>query len=665
MHDDVDEDNFDGLKEKLEENPNLIHFYDRNSDSLLAYSLRMKKFKIVEFLDKEIATGSHEDLDEVYENMLAKDCRMLREQHKKNVKEFPEAHIFILRSKSSIGNNDRQSHKKWKYIDEAFETINSNEYCKKILKVAAEFKKLKIYFDFKHESTYYLDPATSYYSKGVIYEGGLIYIGAKFLTDDDKKFEVFGVLVHELCHLAVYLTFMNRNFDPFSVGESDNKIKFIDRVMVQCKDREDLEKIVGNVFRSYPEDVQHSEMIVTVPQMLMHYIRDPAKIVELEGNFDELFRYSREVVEQELERALPVLKILGDEDKPIKFENLTEPMKVRILYSTINFQETETTFDELIGYDEKIFNMLTSGNIRRILIKNGEMEYSSICELNLKYGLLERSFIDRETSDRIKLLDQNAQLEEFQKEKRTLESLKDVKVLLLSDHAGSGKTTIFKDSAIKLKALNKNCWVSSINLRINGPVLEKFSHKIEDFNFKNICQILLKMVDQESEIEEEIFTKLFLNGKAILLFDGFDEISPKYTQVVLKIFEILANNEVRNHLWVSTRPHCADKLESLLNVQAFKFTDCTNEEYTEFIVKILNSNKITESSPKFKEVVHNVYYYIHNEIFIRPSVNEPSSTARAPVENPLQIEMLSELFITDSIKTDTDNFNLYSHRFHV
>ncbi|KAL7029854.1 hypothetical protein ACKWTF_006396 [Chironomus riparius] len=659
LHYDVDDDNFDGIKEKLESNPDLIHFYERNSESLLAYSLRMKKFKIFEFLDKEITTGCHEDLDEVYENMIAKECRMLREQHKSNAIEFPETYIFILRSKSRIGNNDRHSNMKWKYIDEAFKTINSNDYCKKILKVAAEFKKLKIFFDFKHNSTYYLDPATSIYSKGIIYEGGSIFIGAKYLSDDDKKFEVFGVLAHELCHLALFLGFMNRNFDPFPVGQSNSKTRFIDQVMAQCKEQEESEKIIANVFKSYPQDVQDSEMIVTVPQMLMHYIRDPVKLLELEGIFEELFRYSREVVEPELDKALPVLKILGDDEKSIKFENLTEPMRIRILHSTINFQESETSFHELIGTDEKVLTILTSGNIRKILIKNGEMEFSSICELNLKYGLLERSFIERETSDRIKLLDQNLHLENMQKKKRTLESVQDLSIFLLSDHAGSGKTTIFKDIAIKLKALNKNVWVSFINLRINGPVLENFKNKIKDLTFDDVCQMLFEMVDQESDIEKAIFTKLFFNGTTILFFDGFDEISPKYTQIVMKMFEILITNEVKNHLWISTRPHCAEILEIMLNVKAFKFTDCTNEEYLEFITKILKLNKVPENSLKFEKVVQNVYYYIHNDIFLRPLVNEPSFVAKQAIENPLLIEMLTELFINDSIKVDTDNYNLY------
>ncbi|CAH1734520.1 unnamed protein product [Chironomus riparius] len=642
LHEDVDEDNFDALKLKLESDPNLIHFYSRDSESLLAYSLRMRKFKIFDLLDKGITVGSHEDLDEVYENMYVLECLKLQEQHKINAKEFPETHIFILRSKSRIGNNDKLSHKNWKFIDEAFEMLNKNGFIRKILKVAAEFKKLKIYFDFKHDSTYYLDPATSIYSKGIIYEGGSIFIGAKHLIDDERKFAVFGVLAHELCHLAVFMAFMNRNFDPFPVGESVIGTRFKEQVMVQCKEREEAEEIVANVFSSYAKDVQDSEMIVTVPQMLMHYVNDSAKIEELEGTFEDLFKYCREVVDPELDKALPVLKQLGDDEKVIKFADLTVPMKAKVLHSKLNFQGSETTFNDLIGDDQDVFNLLSSGNIRRLLIKNGKLEYSSICELNLKYGMIERKFIESNVDERLKLMDLNAYVEEAKKYTKGLEA---AEVFLLADYAGTGKTTSFKDSAIKLKELNKNFWISYINLRSHGSTFEKFKDKAKELKFDDICEILLEIVDQESEVEEEIFTKLFSTGKTMLLFDGFDEVSPRYTEIILKILELLTTNEVKNHVWISTRPHYSNKLVDLLKVPVHKFVGTTHFERVDMINRILDAHKVTEQL----RILQNVNMYIYG--FFTTDRN----TYNTLIDNPLMIQMITELFIDNSIQIDDIN----------
>ncbi|XP_070504707.1 uncharacterized protein [Chironomus tepperi] len=653
LHKDIDENNFDALKLKIESEPNIVHFYNRDSESLLAYSLRKRKFKIFEYLDKEITVGCHEDLDDAYENMFVNECEELREVHKVNAKEFPETHIFVLRSKCKIGNNDRLSNKNWKFIDEAFEILNSNEFIRKILKVAAEFKKLKIYFDFKHDSTYYLDPATASYSKGIIYEGGIIFIGAKYLTDDDKKFSVFGVLAHELCHLAVYMAFMNRNFDPFPVAESDVKNRYINEVMVECKDREDSEDIIANVFESYLPEVQDSEMIVTVPQILMHYVNDNLKIVELEGIFVELFKYCREIVEPELDKALPVLKLLNDEDKVIKFEDLTEPMKVNILHATINFQESKTTFNDLIGHDQDVLNLLTSGNIRRILIKNGKLEYSSIVELNLKYGMIERNFIESKIDERLQLLDLNTYVQESKKSTKTLEMIEKSEIFLLADHAGTGKTTSFKDSAIKLKLLNKNDWVSFINLRTSGPVFDKFKDKFNEINFNDVCQILLQIVDQESKIEIKIFEKLFSTGKTILLFDGFDEISPKYTQLLMKIFELLTTNEVKNKVWISTRPHYADKLVELLNIPVHKFVGTTHFERVDMIKRILEANKVTNESESLR-MLQNINMYIYGFF------TTDKHTYTTLIDNPLMIQMITELFIDNSIQINEINiYKLY------
>ncbi|KAL7012750.1 hypothetical protein ACKWTF_015020 [Chironomus riparius] len=634
LHEDVDEDDFDALKLKIDSYPNLIHFYSRDSESLLAYSLRMRKFKIFDLLAKGITIGTHEDLDEVYENMYIQECRKLREQHKINAKEFPETHIFILRSKSRIGNNDKLSHKNWKFIDEAFEVLNKNDFIRKILKVAAEFKKLKIYFDFKHDSTYYLDPATSIYSKGIIYEGGSIFIGAKHLIDDERKFAVFGVLAHELCHLAVFMAFMNRNFDPFPVGESVIGTRFKEQVMVQCKEREEAERIVANVFSSYAEDVQDSEMIVTVPQMLMHYVNDSAKIEELEGTFEELFKYCREVVEPELDKALPVLKQLGDDEKVIKFADLTNPMKAKVLHSKLIFQGSLTTFNDLIGDDEEALKLLESEDIQDILLRNVRLEFGEICQLNLKYGLTERFFVDRKISSELK---NSFFPEEFEKNKKTIEQVREnmekSKIFILADHAGTGKTTIFKNCALKLKQSLPNFWISFVNLRKCAKIFEKMSS--DELNSDKVLQMLVKIVNPDSKLEQKIFTKLFAASKVVLLFDGVDEICPKFTTILAKIFKILMDSDVKNEFWISTRPHYASKLEAFFQTSSFTFALCTADEEEKIIKKILTVNKIPED--KLLEFSRKVQLCIQHRL----------ESYRETMDNPMMIQMITELYILD------------------
>jgi len=293
---------------------------------------------------------------------------------------------------------------------------------------------------------------------------------------------------------------------------------------------------------------------------------------------------------------------------------------------------------------------LSSGNIRKVLIKNGELEYSSICELNLKYGMIERNFIESKVDERLKLMELNTYVEEAKKMTKNLEIVVESKVFLLADHAGTGKTTTFKDSAIKLKLCNKNFWVSYINLRSCGLIFEKFKDKIKKLKFDDVCQILLEIVDQESEVEAEIFTKLFSNGKTILLFDGVDEISPKYNQIVVKIFELLINSEIKNQIWISTRPHYADKLVELLKVPVHKFVGTTHFERVDMINRILAAHKVT-ADRGYLRILQSINMFIYG--FFTTDRN----TYETLIENPLMIQMITELFIDSSIQID--DLNIY------
>jgi hypothetical protein len=415
----------------------LIHFYDRKNQSLLAYAIENNKTEVFKKFATRLNTGSHENIDGIYESIQNADKRAMRNQRLQNPFLFPQTHLLILKSKTKISRNDLNAHNHWTYIEEAYTTIdNTNNYCSLILQVAAECKNVQIFFDFKHDSTYYLDPATSVNSKGVIYGSGTIYIGAMELLNERTKFKVFGVIVHELCHLAVLTGFMNPNFDPFPTGESELKRRFIDRVMAQCRQNIALDPIIANVFISYPVDQQDSEMIVTYPQVLLQHHGDVSKIEQFKRDYNELEEYSHEVVEAELERALKVFRLLNDDNYNIKYQKLTSSMKAKILHSVVCFQGVHTTLHDLIGNDLEIPQALKSEVIRKVLLKNWKIEVGKPIKLDMKYEIIPRNFASKT----------------FEEVKTEIEYSK---IFILADHAGSGKTITFKDSAKKLKEFKK------------------------------------------------------------------------------------------------------------------------------------------------------------------------------------------------------------------
>jgi len=577
-------------------------------------------------------TGSHENLQNIYQTIQTANKRMMRKKRQQNLNDFFQTHLLVLKSRTRVSRNDT---KYWEYIEEAYETINSIRYCSKILQVAAECKNIQIFFDFKHDSTYYMDPATLVYSKGFI--GGTIFIGAKDLLNEATKLNVFEVIINELCHLAVYFGFMNQNIDPFPTGESELKTRFIEHVMVQCKQNEELEPKIGNVFK-YPKEVQDSKMIMMYPQILMQYNEDEAKIKNFERIFSELVKYSKKVVEPELDKALKVLKLLNDDNYLIGFRNLTEPMKTRILHSTIYFQGIETTLFELVGSDQQILKSLTSENIRNVLLKNQSIKIGEAVKLEMEYGIICRNFE--------KVLDAN-QVENFTFEK-IREEASNSKAFLLADHAGSGKTTIFKDCTKKLKEFHKNSWVSFINLRKHGQIFEQYMKKIDTLALGDVSQILMQIVNLKLGLEVSIFKKLFQHGKMILLFDGVDEISPIYTELLMKIFTLLCQMERKIEIWISTRLHYAQKLSETLNTPYHKFTQYKPSEINEFINEILKFNGIIDKKEQ-KENLSQInkcikglkgFYYRSKEI-----------------ENPLMVQMVTELYIEKMV--DPDNVSRY------
>ena len=120
-----------------------------------------------------------------------------------------------------------------------------------------------------------MDPTSSVKTRAKIFNNGEVYIGAKDLMDESKKFKVFGAVIHELCHAAMLLIYWN-NFEPYSFGETQDKADY-QQVVAKCLELEEEDQFVYNAF-GYSSNLQHSELIVTYPQMLIDYTQEDEEI---------------------------------------------------------------------------------------------------------------------------------------------------------------------------------------------------------------------------------------------------------------------------------------------------------------------------------------------------------------------------------------------------
>lgn len=384
MHRAVEHHDTKNLNKIIKEFPHLRFFYDRFNESVLIYALKRQRIEALDVIKDKLSIRHDESLSEIFYEFSIPD---LEDEIDSSTNKLPQPQILLLIAKSRL-QNARNPQKCWSAIYDAFLILNEVDSCSKILKITSIWKQLRINFDFSKEKfSNFVSPGT-------------VIIGAKNM-EIANKFEVIGSIAHELNHLAIQITFMNK-LNPFPMGESAAKLKFTQiskNIEEVCKENPECEVIVKCVFDSYNKIAQPSELIVRPMQIVMHYYESAAKINKNQRIFNELFNYYEEVVLPELERTIPVLKMLQKDKLEIEFDDLTESMKAKVLHSKILFQGMETTFFDIIGDDQQvqqsIFEHLSSENIKQILLNDEKIKIVSNIELGQERFVIERNYIKR------------------------------------------------------------------------------------------------------------------------------------------------------------------------------------------------------------------------------------------------------------------------------
>src|SRR6185312_9886652 len=72
--------------------------------------------------------------------------------------------------------------------------------------------------------------------------------------------------------------------------------------------------------------------------------------------------------------------------------------------------------------------------------------------------------------------------------------------------------------------------------------------------------------------------------KMIVMFDGFDEISPDYREIVVELVNVLRNSTIKQ-IWVTTRPNERDILEDKLQQLSYKLEPFSKDDQVDFLTK--------------------------------------------------------------------------------
>lgn len=317
----------------------------------------------------------------------------------------------------------------------------------------------------------------------------------------------------------------------------------------------------------------------------------------------------------------------------INFEwnNLNDRTKSKILETKIIFQDFEIALSEIITTESLLFQKLPLHEILKALNTKLGNSNSSLPEKP-------RYFIKRKYTSISKSESKHA-AEKNDESNELCSMLLNHKTILISDSAGTGKSTSAAQLARDLKLLKRISWVVFIDLKEHTKTLARDEQCIDRFFFS---ADILKL---NSRFEEKLFGEFYENKKVIFIIDGFDEISPNYKEVVIKIMKTIKKSE--NYLLVTTRPHYVEELGKELNPKIVKMMEFSGNDQIDFLnyywqKKSDNSDfklKIEDFLDKLKE----------------------SSESSDFFSCPIHIHMLAECLLdTDWSKLENFKLNRYS-----
>ncbi|XP_064463362.1 uncharacterized protein LOC135374310 [Ornithodoros turicata] len=196
-----------------------------------------------------------------------------------------DSYINYLESKSR--SHIERDHFKGR-LEKMLKYLSSDELNRNILKVAARAPHLEITFDYNSED---VEGITGSCSRGVagltFYKEQRLFIGGRA-----AEAEVWGTLIHELCHMALYLVYRNDG-KPYYSDDTEREKQY-KNILNNIKPRQkDMNLLIQQAFMSKKDEEE--ELIVRIPHVLVQHGCDEGHRI-LEREVPELLKFFEEHV---------------------------------------------------------------------------------------------------------------------------------------------------------------------------------------------------------------------------------------------------------------------------------------------------------------------------------------------------------------------------------
>jgi len=389
-------------------------------------------------------------------------------------------------------------------------------------------------------------------------------------------------------------------------------------------------------------------------------------------------------------------------DEQLTWSDLTTSSQEKLLEKSVTFQGTEISLNELMSAESPLAKLLPLGALleekqlkiadrvpisnaynegyyigrtlrqhRAVkeekltdeskkefpdLIANTEQEFKQHCQLYPKsnvhwlekdksgklvwqqsQGSLEtvHRCIDTESSHSYTADDLDKLLEQAQKQR----------VMLISDTAGMGKSTVLTHLSKQIKQKFPAKWVVRIDLNDHTDALNALKKEQIDKD-KAIEFVSEKVLKHKPGLELELFKQCCEQKqkvRIVIMLDGFDEISPFYKETVIDLLQALRQTVVEQ-LWVTTRPHLREDLEDKLQQLSYTLQPFSEVNQIEFLTKFWNLKEWVSKMENNEKEENNKKIEIYAKELIKRLVISINDKTRGFAGIPLQTRMLAEAF---------------------
>lgn len=311
--------------------------------------------------------------------------------------------------------------------------------------------------------------------------------------------------------------------------------------------------------------------------------------------------------------------------------SLTVESQRNILASKIVFQKSDFQFKKLLE-NANFEDLMTSEMLGILIFEN--------ISINKPKVAIPEYFIDRfiVKGDDSKFYS----LENFVEFSTGLE-LSVKSTIIISDLAGSAKTTLLKKILEILLNNFPNFWVSFVSLRDHRKVLSD-ENELNDNFVDFLCDEILKL----GRFEKMIFNHKFSLRQVVILFDGFDEASPTCKVNILKFFKHFKKNP-GGQIWISTRSYLEEDLMSHLDIEPFKLKNLDDREQFYFLTNFWG---------KFNSNSKLVFYCA--EILVNKMI-DLTNTGTNLIGLMLQIKILADAYkykLTENFKAEVESIKI-------